>query len=59
MTGTTVLKYPKAKPKVTLEAGPALHVSANYLTGRYAWEVTYYVKAAIIIPDTNPMTEHK
>jgi len=25
--------YPRANPRVTLEAGPALHVSANYLTG--------------------------
>jgi len=32
--GTKVLKYPKAKPRVTFEAGPALQVFASYLTGR-------------------------
>jgi len=25
--------YPSASPRVTLDAGPALHVYANYLTG--------------------------
>ena len=58
-TGNEVEKYPKARPKVTLEAGPALQVPANYLTGVYEWEVTYSVKAATNIPDTNPKTEHK
>ena len=59
MTGTNVLRYPKANPRVTFEAGPALQVSANSLTGAYVWEVTYYVNAAIIIPETKPNTEHK
>ena len=35
ITGMTVLIYPRANPKVTLEAGPALQVSANSLTGLY------------------------
>jgi len=35
MTGTNVLRYPKANPRVTFEAGPALQVSANSLTGAY------------------------
>ena len=52
-----VEKYPKARPRVTLEAGPALHVSANYLTGAYECDVTYSVKAAIIIPDIRPNIE--
>lgn len=33
MTGTTVLIYPRARPRVTLEAAPALQVSASSLTG--------------------------
>ena len=41
MTGTTVDKYPKAKPKVTLEAAPALQTSASSLTGLQECEVTY------------------
>lgn len=40
-----------------MDAGPALHVSANSLTGVYECEVTYYVKAAIIIPDMRPNME--
>ena len=42
-----------------MEAGPALQVSANYLTGLYEWEVTYSVKAAMNIPEISPKTEHK
>ena len=57
MTGITVLMYPKARPRVTFDAGPALQVSASSLTGLYECEVTYSVNAAIIIPDTNPKTE--
>lgn len=48
--------YPNASPSVTLEAAPARQVLANYLTGAYEWEVTYYVNAATIIPETNPIT---
>ena len=33
MTGKEVLMYPKASPSVTLDAGPALQVLANSLTG--------------------------
>lgn len=59
MAGTNVLIYPRANPRVTFEAGPALQVYANYLTGEYAWDVTYSVKAAIIIPDIKPNIEQR
>lgn len=58
-TGTKVEAYPKANPKVTLDPAPDLQESANYLTGPYAWDVTYYVKAAIIIPDIKPTIEQR
>ncbi len=59
MTGTVVLIYPNARPSVTFDAAPALHVYANYLTGVQLWLVTYYVNAAITIPDTSPITLHR
>jgi hypothetical protein len=41
ITGTKVEKYPKARPNVTLDAGPALQLAASSLTGAYVCEVTY------------------
>ena len=51
--------YPSASPRVTLDAGPALHVYANYLTGLQECDVTNSVKPAIIIPETSPTIEQR